>query len=288
MTTRKPFLVIGATGQQGGAVMRHLLARGAPVRALTRRPAALQITRAGQPNRVEVVAGDLHDPRSLTAAMTGVAGAFLVTTYHSSDPDAETRQGVTAIAAATAARVPHLVFSSVGSADQAPDIAHFATKAAIERHLRASALPHTIVRPVNFMENWRLPMFSTALTTGTITLPLSATTTTQEVAVDDIGALAAASLLEPERWLGRTIELAGDTLDMTTRAHAFSRHLARPVTYQQITWQQFHHTAGAEMTAMFRWFEQTGYAADLTALRSTMPQLTTFNDWLTKPGPDRG
>ena len=80
MPDRKgPVLVIGATGQQGGATARHLLGRDRMVRALVRdpaSPAARALRRAG----ADLVVGDLDDPASLLTAMKGAHGVFLVLT----------------------------------------------------------------------------------------------------------------------------------------------------------------------------------------------------------------
>ncbi len=274
-----PFLVVGATGSQGSAVVRHLLRSGARVRALTRRPEAFPgAPRAG----VEVVRGDLLDPAALERACTGAAGVFLMTAALVDDGGSggEVAQGVTAVDAAVRAGVPHLVFSSVASADRSTGIPHFETKAEIERHLAASGLSHAVVRPANFMENWRLPMFAPALAAGVIAQPLSADRPTQEVAADDIGALAAAMLLDPDTWRGRAVDLAGDERDMTSRAAAFGRRSRRPFSYRQVPWAEFRAMAGAEMTTMFRWFEDVGYRADVARLRAEVPQLTGFDSWL--------
>src|SRR4051794_12036467 len=107
----KIILVTGATGQQGGATARHLLAQGWRVRAFVRNPAAAQ---ALQQAGAELVQGDMNDAASLEAAMQGVYGVFSVQA-HTSD---ETRQGKNVADAAKAAGVQHLVYTSVGGADE--------------------------------------------------------------------------------------------------------------------------------------------------------------------------
>ena len=106
-------LVTGATGQQGGASVRHLEARRWSVRALTRdphKPAARVLADAG----VEVVQGDLNDRASLDRALKGVYGVHSVQSYMAHDPTGEIYQGKTLVDAAKAAGVAHFVYSSAG------------------------------------------------------------------------------------------------------------------------------------------------------------------------------
>lgn len=148
-------LVTGATGQQGGAVTRHLLAGGWRLRALIRDPEK-PAARALAENRVELVQGDLNDRASLNRALKGVYGVFSMQNFWLPDVGAEgeVRQGKTIADAATAAGVQHFVYTSVGAAHRGMGQAHFASKWEIEQHIRALGLPATILRPVSFMENY--------------------------------------------------------------------------------------------------------------------------------------
>ena len=137
----KTVLVTGATGQQGGAVLRALQKRGFAVRALTRdtaSPKAAKLKAQG----VEVVAGDLSDRASLDAAMRGAHGAFSIQTIGKKEGD-EQRQGIAVAEAAAAAKVEHLVYSSVGGAERKSGIPHFESKFEIEEHIRKLGIPHT-------------------------------------------------------------------------------------------------------------------------------------------------
>jgi len=139
MAETKTILVAGATGQQGGSVTRALVKRGHRVRGLTRNPEKIKELKA---LGLEGVRGDLTDKASLAPALRGVDAFFIVTTPFtpdfSVDVENEVLQGTTAIDAAKAARVPHVVLSSVASADGGTGIPHFESKAQIERHLNAS------------------------------------------------------------------------------------------------------------------------------------------------------
>lgn len=269
-------LVTGATGHQGGAVLRKLRERGFPVRALTRDPNQ-EKARALVGHGTEVVRGDLHDPASLTRALDGVYGVFAVQAS-SGGPENEMRQGIALADAAQRSRISHFVYSSVGSADRHTGIPHFESKFRIEEHIRATGMRYTILRPVFFMENWlgmRQP-----LEQGTLALPLSPDTRLQMIAVDDIGAFAAMPFEKPGHWQGRAVDLAGDELSMTELAERFSRTSGREVRYQQVPWEEWEKRQGKEMTTMWRWFEDVGYSVDISALRQEHPALMGFERWL--------
>jgi uncharacterized protein YbjT (DUF2867 family) len=274
----RPILVTGATGQQGGAVLRHLRTPGFAVRALTRdvnSPAARTLAASG----VGVIQGDFDDRASLERALDGAYGAYAVQTpWQSGGVEAEVRQGIAFADAAKAAGIQHLVYSSVGSADRQTGIPHFESKYQIEEHIRAIGLPHTILRPVFLMENFLADR--DAIVGGTLAEPLLPATPLQMVAVDDIGAFAALAFAEPEQWIGRAIELAGDELTMPQAAERFGRVIGRPVQYVQVPLAEVRRTRGEDQATMVTWFNQVGYGADLPTLRAIYPALTTLEQWL--------
>jgi uncharacterized protein YbjT (DUF2867 family) len=269
-------LVTGATGHQGGAALRHLRAKGFPVRAFTRDPDKPE-ARALVGHGVEVVRGDLDDPASITRALDGVYGVFSVQNARAGT-EAEIRQGIHLVDAAVRSAISHFVYSSVGSADQKTGVPHFESKFQIEEHIRTTGVSYTILRPVFFMENW-LSMRDSILR-GTIALPLKPLTRLQMIAVDDIGACVVMALQHPQKWRGRALDLAGDEHTMSATAQVLSGLAGREVKYQQVPWDEFERQAGHEMTLMYRWFEAVGYHADIPALRQEFSNLMTFERWL--------
>src|SRR5947209_18170569 len=150
--SQKLILVTGATGKQGGAVLDQLQERGLSVRILTRHPEKPE-ARALVGRGVDVAQGDLNDTASLTRALEDVHGVFSVQDW-TAGAEAEIRQGINLTEAANRSGVSHLVYSSVGSADQNTGIPHFDSKFRIEEHIRSTGIRYTIFRPVFFMENW--------------------------------------------------------------------------------------------------------------------------------------
>ena len=150
----KIIAVTGATGQQGGAVARKLLAEGWKVRALTRdlnKPAAQELASLG----AELVPGDMENRAELEAAFQGAYGAFSVQNYWLPNVgfEGEIRQGKNVADAAKAAGVQHLVYSSVGAAHRGMGQKHFDSKWIIEQQIQSLNVPFTIMRPVAFFEN---------------------------------------------------------------------------------------------------------------------------------------
>jgi uncharacterized protein YbjT (DUF2867 family) len=269
-------LVTGATGRQGGAVLRHLRERGFGCRALTRDPSKPQ-ARSLVNQGIEVVRGDLDDPASLTRALDEVYGVYSVQSRESGI-DVEIRQGINLADAAKRSRITHFVQSSVASADQRTGIPHFDSKLRIEEHLRGTGMHFTIVRPVFFMENWLTMRES--IENGTLALPLNPDTRLQMIAVDDIGGHVAMAFEHSGKWQDRTVEIAGDELSMLELTQALSRTAGREVAYQQIPWDQFEGRAGRETAVMYRWFQDAGYHVDIGAARQEYPKLTPFDRWL--------
>jgi uncharacterized protein YbjT (DUF2867 family) len=277
-------LVTGATGQQGGAAMRHLVRGGWAVRALVRNPEGDKANALKQAG-AELVKGDLYDRPSVDAALKGVHGVFSVQNYWLPDVgfDGEVRQGKLLADAASAAGVSHFLYSSVGAAHRGMGQRHFESKWIIEQHVHKTGLPFTILRPAYFMENtfWQKPAISNGTFGG---MGLDPAKTLQMVAVDDIGAFTALVFARPKDYLGRTIELSGDELTEPQVAEALSRVIGREV---KIAPRQGGGPSNDEMKAMREFFSGKAYDADIPALRKVHPGLHTFEGWLKETGWER-
>jgi uncharacterized protein YbjT (DUF2867 family) len=275
-------LVAGATGRQGGAVARSLLNRGFRVRALTRdpqKPAAQALAQQG----ADVVQGDMDDRFAMDRVLEGAYGVFSVQNFGETGPEGEVKQGKILAVAAKVAGIQHFVYSSVGSSYRETGIPHFESKWRIEKHVREVGLPYTILRPVFFMHNWEM-MREQILASGTLVQPLDPDKRLQQVAAEDLGAFAALAFEQPDEWLGREVDLAGDQQTMPEIAAIFSRVIGREIHYFQVPWDQIEERMGEELTVMWRWFNDVGYEADITALRQEYPELTTFEQYLRHSG----
>jgi len=282
MVDTKTILVAGATGAQGGSVARALVKRGHRVRGLTRSSEKIAELKA---LGLEGVRGDLTDKASLAPALRGVDAFFVVTTPFnpdfSVDVEKEVLQGTTAIDAAKAARVPHVVLSSVASADGDTGIPHFESKVKVERYLKAAGLRYTITRPVAFMDNYASPWILPQVQAGVLAQPMPASTRQQIVAVRDIGEIVARAIESPLKVAGKTVELAGDALTMAEIAARLSGKLGHPVKYVEQPEAEALRTMGDDGMRMFRFFREKGYHVDIPALeREWGVRMTRFDEFL--------
>ena len=170
----------------------------------------------------------------------------------------------------------------MGSAERNTGIPHFDSKFQVEEYIRALKLPYTILRPVFFFYNYNAmrPMVEK----GTLSQPLNPETKLQQLSEEDYGAMIAEVFERSADFLGREEEVASVDMTMTEVAAAFNRVLGKTVKYQQISFEAFEQQAGEEVTVMYRWFENVGYAADLAQLKRDFPKLTDLESYLRDHG----
>jgi len=272
-------LVTGATGTQGGGVARLLLADGHHVRTLTRnaaRPAATALRRLG----AEVVAGNFDDQASLVAAARGMDTAFAMSTPYVSGPDAERTEALTLIEALRTARVGRIVYASVSDADRKTGIPHFESKVPAEEAVQASGAAWSIVAPVFFMENLAGPWWLPALRSGSWSMPMPADRKLQMIAAADLAKFTARVIGQPETFNGRRINLASDEVSPNDVTATIARVAGRPLTYHGISPATVREQ-NADFAAMFEWFDQVGYSADIAGLKRDYPSIGwhTFESW---------
>ena len=137
-------LVTGSSGLVGSDVVRHLAARGADVRALSRTP-----EKAKLPSGVAAVKGDMMDPASMRPALEGIRTLFLLAAV---TPD-ELNQSMNMLNLAISAGVTDVVYLSAIHADRFTDVPHSASKAAVERAIADLGIAATVLRPGYFIQN---------------------------------------------------------------------------------------------------------------------------------------
>jgi uncharacterized protein YbjT (DUF2867 family) len=272
-------LVTGATGKQGGHLVGELLARGHSVRALTRKPqspAAAALAKRG----VTIVPGDFEDQQSLERAAHGVDTVFAMSTPFESGAKTETREGINILRAARAAGVSHLVYSSVAGADRASGIPHFDSKFEVEREIRQSGVPFTIVAPVFFMENFLADWMAAGIAKGSIAIALPATRRLQQIALADIAQFTALVIERRGSFLGKRIDIASDELTNATAAAAISEASGRHIEYTALPIDAVRQQ-NEDLAQMFEWFDRVGYDADVVGLRALYPEVTwhRFSVW---------
>ncbi|KAK3935343.1 hypothetical protein QBC46DRAFT_397767 [Diplogelasinospora grovesii] len=302
MSTTRNILVVGATGQQGGAVVRALASPRVPsgdppinILALTRNPDSPKAKSLLESHKdddvlLSLVKGDSSNPASIfdSRPSGSVHGVFIVTTP---GKISEESQAIPLIDAAINHGVRRIVFSSVDRrGDQeswdnpCPEIKHFHSKHKIELHLRDKAsqegVSWAVLRPTAFLENFS-PGFFGSMFTAIWHSALSPERKLQLVSVRDIGIFAAKALTEDEqKWSGRAVGLAGDELTLDEAREVFKRVTGKklPQTYtilaRLLMWMV------PDMGNMFRWFETQGYGVDIAERRKEVPEMLDFEGWL--------
>lgn len=272
-------LVTGATGQQGGATARELLAAGHKVRAMTRNPsgaAAMALAALG----AEIMEGDLNDEASLARALAGTWGVFAVQNTWEAGVEQEEVQGKRIAEAARQAGVHHFVYASVGSAHRATGIPHFDNKARVEETVRSLGFPSfAILRPAFFMENFTSPWFKPGIDSGTLAVGMSPSVPLQMIAVADIGKYGRAAFERHEQLNGQGLDIAGDSLTMPEVAAVISRVAGRPVTHFQVPIEDVRQFS-EDFALMLEWFDRVGYDADIAGNAATFGIASTrFAEW---------
>src|SRR6266851_3032209 len=216
----KTVLITGATGRQGGAVIRHMLPKGWKLRALTFKADSAAVQRLTDQG-IEVLRGDLEDPASLERAARGVYGVYSVQDFWAVGAKREVQQGKNIADAAMKAGVEHFVYSSVGGVDRKSGIDHWESKWQVENYIRKLGLPATMIKPTAFMENYYIDQVEIALLKGKLMDPIRADKPYQTIATEDIGAFVALAFDRPKEFIGSELEIAGSELTNTQGSPGF-------------------------------------------------------------------
>ena len=304
--TRPLIAVTGATGAQGGGLVRALLAdpeNRFAVRALTRRPlsdAAVALADAG----AEVVAADLDDIASLERAFDGAYGVFAVTNFweHFS-PEREAQQATNMAKAARDAKVSHVVWSTLeDTREKVPlndarmptlmgryKVPHFDAKGEVNRVFIELGLPTTFLLTSFYWDN--LIHFGMGPKKGldgrlNFTLPMG-DKKLPGIAAEDIGKAAFGIFASGHELIGKTIGIAGEHLSGKQMAASLTQALGQDVRYNEVSpdvYRGFGFPGAEDLGNMFQYkrdFEQTYCAArDLDVARRLNPSLQTFDRWL--------
>jgi uncharacterized protein YbjT (DUF2867 family) len=291
MTMPGPYLVLGATGNQGGYVARSLLKAGAEVRAFTRNPASAA-AQALAAQGVQVMPGDMEDIGSLVTAAQGVAGIFSVQNFWDCGLENEVRWGKNVLTAAQDVGRPHMIYSSGWGAQQPEGVPAIAGKAELEAALRSSGLPYTILRPGLFMDDFlgaSLP-FSPSLQrilrshrrwVGRMFLQVirSVMPPAQPLpllALEDVGRTVAAIWANPTPYLSQTLALAGSNDPTEEVLRVWTERTGHAVhRLPGISWgMQIGHP---QMAALLHWLSMHE-----DRVSSSLPApLQPFDEWLT-------
>ncbi|MCJ1390208.1 hypothetical protein MMC18_003066 [Xylographa bjoerkii] len=278
----KPILITGATGKQGGSVLRALLAHPSysptthPIYAVTRNPASASSTRlAALSPAIKLIAGDMNNTPAIFASLPSPPwGVFSVQLPGKT----EVPQGTALVDAAVQAGAQKFVYTSVDRHGDASDndptnVGHFITKHQIEKHLIQAAqasggkLSYTILRPVFFLDNLEAGFIGKIISTAWRDRVDGKKL--QVIATTDIGPFGAAAFLEPENpeYKNKAYSLAGDELTWDEAERIFVEKTGQsiPTTYGFLA--TFALWALKDVGLMFQFFRERGFGADVKRLR---------------------
>lgn len=304
MAEKKTIAVVGATGAQGGGLVRAILEdAGGPfqARAVTRDAGsdqARELARLG----AEVVAADVDDAASLERAFAGAHGAFCVTFFWAHfSPEKELAHAANMARAARTAGVSHVIWSTLEdtrrwvplSDDRMPTlmgrykVPHFDAKGEANREF--AGVPTTFLLTSFYWDN--LIHFGMGPKKGpdgrlAITLPM-ADAKLPGIAAEDIGRCAYGVFQRGGELVGRTVGVAGEHLSGAEMAAALSRALGQEVVYNAVepaVYRAFGFPGAEDLGNMFQFkrdFEASYRGArDLASARALFPGLQTFAAWL--------
>ena len=286
---KKLVAVVGATGQQGGAVVRALQTKGQfKVRALTRNPDK-------HPQLAdEVVAADLNRPETLAAAFAGAHGVFLVTNAWEAGRE-ESKQALAAVNAAKDAGVRHFIWSTLPNVETisggAIDVPHFTDKARVERSVREAGFAyHTFVIAPFYYQNLLGAMTPQKQSDGTVgwMLPLNPERRVIHMGdIAEIGRIVAGAFAQPDlAGHGEHLPLVGDFLSFNEIIATLNRQ-GHKFSFKQVPREVFAgwFPGAADVAAMLAYFEAHTYlgsnSRDAIALANKVAgrQPTSFAAW---------
>ena len=308
MADKKIIAVTGATGAQGGGLVRAILADpGSPftVRALTRAPSSDK-AKALAALGAEIVRADVGEVASLARAFEGVHGAFCVTFFWAHmKPEQEIAEARNMAQAAKQAKVAHVVWSTLEdtrklvplSDNRMPTLGgkwkvpHFDAKGEADGVFAELGVPTTCLVTSFYWDN--LIFFGMGPKKGpdgnlAITFPMG-NARLAGIAAEDIGKCAYGVFKRGKELIGKTIGIAGEFLTCAQMASALSKALGKPVRYNEITpavYRSFGFPGADDLGNMFQVYRDCEKAVcgarDLNLARSLNPELQTFEQWLGK------
>ena len=276
----KTIFVTGATGNQGGAVAASLIKNGFTIKVLTRNVDSVKAQNLQKLN-VELIKGDLNDLNTYRNHLKDVDGIFSVQTFENGI-DKEIKQGIDLSNLAKEYGVNHFLYSSVAGADLNTGIPHFESKYKIENYIKQLGLPYTIIRPNSLFENFLIPQVRNRILKGKLSSPINRIKTQQFISAVDIGEISADIFLNKDRYLGKTITIGSEEMDMQQVAATFSEVLGKEISYQKFPMLIVRFVMGKDFYNMFKWINENDavFIKDLELFKKENPNLLSLKQWI--------
>ena len=279
-TEGKTIAVVGATGRQGGQVVRHLLEQGWQVRALTRKPEgkkAAELKALG----ADVVRADLEEKDSLEAAFENSYGVYNMQAPVPGKIEVEFRQGRNAAEAAKRTGVRHVVYGSAGPSGGSTGIEQWDSKVQIARAMNELGIPLTVLRPMAFMELMSDPSYYPNSSTWYIWPKLMGTERKIPwLSVRDLGAIAAAAFARPEEFIGRDLPLASEAQSLADVRETYKDVYGKYPSRFPMPMFLFETFVGKDIPNMWRWLRSHPVSVDSGLTYAVHPAALTVREWM--------
>jgi len=281
MDTHKTIFVTGITGNQGGAVAKHILAQNHKVIGLTRNANSNKATH-WQNKGVTLVEGDLNKPNSYKSHLEKADAIYLVQALQGKQK--EIAQGKQFIDALGDQKKAHLVYASVLGADLNTGVPHFDSKFELENYIKSKNINYTILRPGSFYENHLFPRVAKDIRKGTYMSPLNKTCKQQMIGVDHIGKIASKVISNREIYEGKTLSIATDEWQTNDIPNVFSEAINKPVTYKKLPGFITRLAMGKDLYKMFKYMNTHDFSVveDLDAVKNEFDIKEDFKCWVSK------
>ncbi len=280
-TEGKIIVVVGATGRQGGQVVRHLLKQGWRVRALTRKPEgkkAAELKALG----AEVVRANLDDKTSLEAAFGGAYGLYDIQIPVSGKIEAEVNQGRNAAEAAKKTGIRHVVYGSAGLGENVrTGIEQWDAKEEITQIMNGLGLPLTRLRPLAFMELMTDPSYYPNSSTWYVWPKLSGMDRPIGwISVQDVGAIAAKAFANPDEYLGKDLPLAADVKSLAECREIYKEVTGKYPSRFPMPIFLFEKFVGKDLANMWRWLRTNHFDLSTGPTQEVHPEAMNVRAWL--------
>ena len=271
--------VVGATGRQGSAVVRHLLRDGWHVRALTRDPSG-RAARALAEQGAEVHRVDTEDLDSLRRAVRGAYGLFNVQNPMTSSLEAEVRQGRNVARAAGEADVDH-VHGAAGVGDEPTGVGSWDSKIVVARASRQRGLRLTVLRPMAFIELMTDKGYYPPVSVWSV-MPrlMGSARPVGWLCLDDLGAITARVLADPERWGGCDLSPVAEVQSLDQCREIWSEVGGRTPRGFPVPVRLFERFVGDDLTTMWRWLRSAEFPLSTETVTEILPEALTVGEWV--------
>ena len=310
MPSKKIIAVFGATGAQGGGLVRAILndpESEFTVRAITRdvnSDKAKELERLG----AELVTADIDDPASMQKALEGAYGAYFVTFYWAHfSPEKEKTEAENMAKAAKAAGLQHVIWSTLEDTRELVPLTdnrmptlmgkykvpHFDAKGESDKFFRELGVPTTFLRASFYWDNFIY--FGAGPKKGPdgklyLTFPLD-DKKMGGIAAEDIGKCAYGIFKKGKDLIGKTVGIAGEHLTGKEMADAMSKAIGQEVLYNNVTpdtYRSFGFPGADDLGNMFQFYrdfeKEVNGVRDVAFSKQLNSELKNFNQWLAENG----